>query len=96
MALYGYEPPKFSDLLLEDSRVPTMADFVQQHLDILKSMRENLQQAQNQQKKYVDQNRTKRRFDVDDMVYSRLQPYQQKTLKKSGAKKVATTFLWTL
>lgn len=68
MALYGYEPPKFIDLLLENSKLPTIVDFLQQHQDILKSLRENLQQAQNQQKRYADQNQTERNFEVDDTV----------------------------
>lgn len=73
------KPPKFFYLLLEDSRVATAADFVQQHQDILKSLKERLLQAQNQQKKYADQNRIVRTFDVGDIVYLRLQPYRQTT-----------------
>lgn len=31
MALYGYEAPKFLDLLLSDSRVPSVGDFLQEN-----------------------------------------------------------------
>ena len=58
----------------------------------MKSLRENLQQAQNQQKMYVDRHRIERAFEVDDMVFLRLQPYRQSTLKRGGAEKLKPCF----
>lgn len=86
--MYAYEAPKFSNLLFGDSRVPITKDFVQQSQDILKALKDNIQQIQNQQKRYADQNRTECSFEVEDMVYLRLQTYRQSTLKRIETKKL--------
>ena len=66
MALYGYEAPSFMDLVLGDSRVPKAKHFLQDSQDILRVLKDNIQQAQNQQKLYADQHRTERNFEVGD------------------------------
>ncbi|XP_059075241.1 uncharacterized protein LOC131875201 [Cryptomeria japonica] len=86
MALYGYDAPNCLDLLLSDSRVPR--DLFQQSQDIVRSLKENIQKAGNQQKQNADQKRVERSFDLGDMVYLMLQSYRQSTLKKSGAEKL--------
>lgn len=48
VALYGYEAPSFDDLMFSDSKAPQAKDMVQQCQDILKSLKNNLQFAQNQ------------------------------------------------
>ena len=53
-ALYGYEATTFGDLINQESRVPGAQDFIQQSIDIMKSLKENLHHAQNQQKIYAD------------------------------------------
>ena len=58
----------------------------------MRLLKENIQQAQNQQKLYADQHRIERSFEVGDMVYLRLQPYRQSSLKKSGAEKLKPRF----
>ncbi|XP_059064689.1 uncharacterized protein LOC131856783 [Cryptomeria japonica] len=75
-ALYSYEALSFIDLALSDSRVPLAQDWLQENEDIMRSLWENLQHAQNQQKIYADRHRIERAFEVDDMVFLRLQPYQ--------------------
>ena len=42
--------------------------------EILKLLKDNLQVSQNQQKQYADKHREERTFQVDDLVYLRLQP----------------------
>ena len=59
MALYGYDAPNFLDLLFGDSRVPKAKDTLQECQDIMRSLKENLQKAQNQQKQYADQHRVR-------------------------------------
>ena len=51
-------------------------------------MKENLQTTQNQQKLYADRHRFEQSFEVGDLVYLRLQPYRQSSLKKKGADKL--------
>ncbi|XP_057846627.2 uncharacterized protein LOC131056265 [Cryptomeria japonica] len=58
----------------------------------MRSLRENLHHAQNQQKMYTNRHRTERAFEVGDMVFLRLQPYRQSTLKGGGAKKLKPHF----
>lgn len=41
---------------------------------------------------YADQRRVERSLEVGAMVYLRLQPYRQSTLKKSGAEKLKPRF----
>lgn len=83
-ALYGYEATSFMDLLLTDSRVPSVGDMMQQNVDIMRSLKENLLHAENQQKLYADRKRTEKVFEVDDMVYLRLQPSDKLTSKGMG------------
>jgi hypothetical protein len=47
---------------------------------------------QNQQKIYADRHRVERTFEVGDLVFLRLQPYRQSSLKKSGAEKLKPQF----
>ncbi len=84
-ALYGYKALSFTDLAFGDSRVPLAQDWLQENQDVMRSLRENLQQAQNQQKMYADRHRIERAFEVDDMVFLRLQPYRQSILIRGGS-----------
>ncbi|XP_057861872.1 uncharacterized protein LOC131070380 [Cryptomeria japonica] len=75
-----------------DSRAPLTQDWLQESQDILKAFKENIQQAQNQQKLYANHHRIERSFEVGEMVFLRLQPYRQSSLKMSGAKKLKPQF----
>ena len=86
--LYGYEALNFADLVFGDNRAPKEKDWVKDSQDIIKVLKENLQAAQNQQKLYADRHRIERSFEVGDLVYLRLQPYRQSSLKKKGAEKL--------
>ena len=46
--LYGYEATTFGDLINQESRVPGAKDFIQQSIDIMKTLKDNLHYAQNQ------------------------------------------------
>ena len=46
-ALYEYEATTFEDLVIEKSKVPGAQDFVQQGIDIMKTLKDNLHHAQN-------------------------------------------------
>lgn len=58
----------------------------------MKTLKENLHQAQNQKKLYADKNHVERSFEEGDMVFLRLQPYKQSTIKLSGAEKLKPRF----
>jgi hypothetical protein len=84
-ALYGYEAMTFADVVFGDSRAPKVRDWIQDSHDILRALKENMRVAQNQQKMYADRHRTERSFEVGDLVFLRLQLYQQSSLKQKGA-----------
>ena len=86
--LYGYDALTFADMIFGDSRDPKAKYWVEEIQEILKLLKDNLQVAQNQQKQYADKHREERTFQVDDLVYLRLQPYKQTSLKINGAKKL--------
>ena len=90
--LYGYDASTFADLIFGDSRAPKAKDWIQESQDILKVLKDNLQMAQNQQKMYADRRRVERSFEVGDLVYLRLQPYRESSLKQKGAEKLKPKF----
>lgn len=91
-ALYHYDPPNFTDLIFVDNRAPKAKAFLQESQDIMATLKENLQMAQNQQKRYYDKDRTKRLFKVGDVVYLRLQPDRQSSFKKIRMEKQQPRF----
>eukprot|EP00253_Pinus_taeda_P007363 PITA_07363 len=91
-ALYGYHPLSFADMMFTDSKAPRAKIWIQESQDILRALKDNMATAQNQQKLYADRGRVERQFEVGDMVYLRLQPYRQSSLKKKGAEKLKPHF----
>jgi hypothetical protein len=91
-ALYGYNAPSFVDIVFGDSRVLGAKDWEEESQRILWAMKENLQAAQNQQKIYADKQRIEHNFEVGDLVFLRLQPYKQSSLKRSEAEKLKPKF----
>jgi hypothetical protein len=90
--LYGYDVPTFVDRVFGDNRAPKAKYWVQESQDILRTLKKNLQMAQNQQKVYADRHRVERSFEVGDLVYLRLQPYRQSSLKMKGEEKLKPRF----
>jgi hypothetical protein len=91
-ALYNYDPLSFVEIAFGDNRSPMVQDWVQESQDILKELKDHLQKAQNQQKVQVDKHRLEHTFEVGDLVYLRLQPYRQASIKRSGEEKLQTCF----
>jgi hypothetical protein len=91
-ALYGYDAPTLIDLVFEESRAPKAKDWIRESQEILKLLKENLQTAQNRQKMSADRQRIERNFEVGDLVFLRLQPYRQSSLKKRGVEKLKPRF----
>ena len=91
-AVYDYDVTTFADMVFGDSRAPKAKDWIQESQDILKILKDNLQTAQNQQKLYADRRRVECSFEVGDLVYLRLQPYRQSSIKQKGAEKLKPKF----
>jgi hypothetical protein len=58
----------------------------------LATLKDNMAMAQNHMKQQADQHRSKRSFQVGDLVFLRLQPYKQTSLKVQGHQKLAPKF----
>jgi hypothetical protein len=91
-ALYGYDAPSFMETVFGDNRAPRAKDWIEESQKILKTVKENLQTAQNQHKVYADRKIVERSFEVGYLVFLRLQPYSRSSLKKSGAEKLKLRF----
>ena len=76
MDLYGYEALSFAYLMFGDCRAQKAKDWLQENQDILRVLKENLQMAHNQHKMYAYKHRIDRVFQVEDLVYLRLQRYR--------------------
>jgi len=55
-------------------------------------LKDHLQRAHNQQNVQVDKHKVDCTFEVGDLVYLRLQPYRQASIKRSGAEKLQPCF----
>jgi hypothetical protein len=91
-ALYSYDPLTFVEIVFGDSRAPMVQDWIQMSQDILRELKDHLHRAQNQQKVQADKHRVERTFEVGDLVYLRLQPYRQASIKKNGTEKLKPRF----
>jgi hypothetical protein len=90
--LYSYDPLSFVEIAFGDSRAPMVQDWIQQSQDIIKELKDHLQRAHNQQKVQANKHKVDCTFEVDDLVYLRLQPYRQASIKRSGAEKLQPRF----
>jgi hypothetical protein len=91
-ALYSYDPFSFVEISFGDSRAPMVQDWVQQSQDILRELKDHLQREKNQHKVEVEKHRVDPTFEVGDLVYLRLQPYRQDSIKRSGVEKLQPHF----
>ena len=91
-ALYNYDSLTFVEIFFGDSRAPMTQDWIQQSQDILKEIKYHLQRVKNQQKVQADKHRVEHTFEVGDLVYLRLQPYKQASIKRSGVKNLQPHF----
>ena len=55
-------------------------------------MKDNLHVFQNKKKQYADQHRVERHFQVNDLVYLRLNPYKKTTIKVKGLENLKPRF----
>jgi hypothetical protein len=91
-ALYGYKPPQNQEIALPCDVSPDTEVTLEEQDNMLKSLKENLQQAQNRIKKYADMKRTERQFNVGDMVYLKMQPYRETALGLRNSLKLSSKY----
>jgi hypothetical protein len=90
--LYSYDPLTFEEIVFGESKAHMAKEWIQVNKEIIRELKDNLHRAQNQQKLYADRKRVEHTFKVGDLVYLRLQPYRQASIKKSGDEKLQPRF----
>ena len=75
-ALYRYEPPKWKDLVTNQTKVVLVNDHLEENQKAIQILKKNLNVARNRMKQQADWHRMKRDFEVGEWVFVRLQPYK--------------------
>ena len=91
-AVYGQAPPVLLPYTPSSSPVQAVDAVLRNRDEVLRILRENLHMARNHMKQQVDQHHFECTFQVSDMVFLRLHPYKQSSLKLKGHQKLAPKF----
>jgi hypothetical protein len=91
-ALYRYAPDMIGESALTPDMCPDSTNLVTERDKHLEQLKQNLLQAQNRMKQYADKLRTERSFEVDDLVYLKIQPYRQNAFGLRGSLKLRSKY----
>ena len=91
-AVYVQAPPVLLPYTPSNSPVQEVDVVLRYHDEVLRILHENLHMERNRMKQQADQHRSERTFEAGDMVFLRLQPYKQSSLKLKGRHKLAPNF----
>jgi hypothetical protein len=89
-ALYEYSPPVLNELVGVASLSQEAQDTLADKQKMVTLLQQNLTKAQNNMKKYADQNRTPRSFELGEMVYLKMMPQREKALGQGNPLKLAS------
>lgn len=90
--VYGQKPPLHIPYLPHALKVNTVDRSLVAHETALHLIQHNLHRVQQRMKHLVDRKRTERHFEVGDMVYVKLQPYRQHSLKDHSCQKLSPRY----
>jgi len=90
--LYGYAPRHFGLANSPDVPVIDLATWVSDRALMTDIIRQHLNRAKQRMKKYADQHRSERHFEVNDWVFVKLQPYIQSSLSQRANQKLSFKF----
>jgi len=79
--LYGRDPPSIILGSISDDIPWDLQQQLQQHDQLLTTLKANLHKAQTHTKLYADKHRTDLQFLVSDYVFVKLQPYRQHSIR---------------
>ncbi|XP_031099869.1 uncharacterized protein LOC116004076 [Ipomoea triloba] len=91
-ALYGREPPNIPAYAQNSTTVPVVECLIQERHQLLRSLRENLRQAQYSMAQRANKKRRELTFQVGDLVLLKLQPYCQHSLARRFNQKLACRY----
>lgn len=78
--LYGYPPRHFGIATSSDAPVTDLKTWLADRELMTEVIRQHLNRAKQRMKKQADMHRSERQFQLDDLVYVKLQPYVQSSL----------------
>ena len=90
--VYGRAPPTIHRYEHGTTAVAQVKNTLGQRDEILKQLRENLLEAQHRMKLYEDRHRRELEFQPGEMVYLKLQPFRQMSLRERGNMKFSPRF----
>ena len=67
-ALYGYEPPKWKEFALINTKVQAVRNKLEEEQKIIQILKENLTKTRNRMKQLADQHRSEREFKEGDWL----------------------------
>lgn len=83
-AVYGKKPPSLTSYLPGTSKVLVVKNLLQQRECTLMTLKDNLAMSQNHMMQQADQHRYECSFEVGDLVFLGLQPYNKTSLEVQG------------
>lgn len=90
--VYGYPPPLMQPYEVSTARLESVEQKLREMDNVLYVLKSNLEMAQNRMKLQTDKKMTERHFEVGDMVYLRLVPYQLQSLAPHSYHKLQPRF----
>lgn len=91
-ALYGFPPPMVAEVVLPDCPNDSAREQLQNRQLATQLIKDNLQKAQARIKHQADKHRSKRTFELGDMVYLKIQPYRHSSLSIHNSLKLHSKY----
>ncbi|GJT91570.1 retrotransposon-related protein [Tanacetum coccineum] len=90
--VYGQTPPIHVPYIGGLSKVEAVDRSLLARENVIKMLKFHLQRSQNRMKQQADKSRTERQFEVGDMVFLKLQPHRQVTIRQGKQHKFSQKF----
>ena len=91
-ALYGRTPPTIPYYTITSSSIQVVDDILTQHDQLLRTLKRNLQEAQQRMTCKANAHRQDFEFSIGDLVLLRLHPYRQSTIAARHSHKLSKRF----
>ncbi|CAM8877502.1 unnamed protein product [Rhodiola kirilowii] len=91
-AVYGRPPPTILDYTPGTTKVAAVDYILTSRIQLLATLKANIQRTQFRMKNQVDQHRTDKQFQIEDWVFLKLKPYCQLNVHRRVGFKLAKCF----